>query len=281
MKKRSLLSLLILLSPLLMANSPSPELFSEEYTDYELTNESIIISEEESTKYITFSGNLQNTGEGIISFIDSLLSYSFEGDVYEIITDYYDDARPIQGLIPNQSYSFNKIFPYSGSAPLGAATYTSRYMGIYGYQGDDIIQTIAISNQVVAAVSYSESNDETTFTYSFDWTNSGELSAQTIFFSFSMNDNDYVDYFWESISKNTTGNSDLYITIDGDVSTEELKNVNLFFIRRSYESYGWNFSGILSVFGSLFIFGLVIISLIVLAPIIVITIVIVVVNRKK
>ena len=39
-----------------MANSPSPELNPDEYTDYELTNESIIISEEESTKYITFSG---------------------------------------------------------------------------------------------------------------------------------------------------------------------------------------------------------------------------------
>jgi hypothetical protein len=281
MKKRSLLSLLILLSPLLMANSPSPELYPDEYANYELTNESIIISEEESTKYITFSGNLQNTGEGIISFMDSFLSYSFEGNAYEIITDYYDDARPIQGLVPNQSYSFNKIFPYSGSAPLGTVTYSSRHLGIYGYQSDDLIQTIVISNQNVTSVSYSESNDETTFTYSFDWTNSGELSAQTIFFSFSMNDNDYVDYFWESISKNATGHSDLYVTIDGDVSTEEIENANFFFIRRSYESYGWNFSGFLAGLSSLIIFGLVIISLIVLAPIIVITIVIVVVNRKK
>ncbi|MDD3068514.1 MAG: hypothetical protein PHF13_06575, partial [Acholeplasmataceae bacterium] len=191
------------------------------------------------------------------------------------------DARPIQGLVPNQSYSFNKIFPYSGSAPLGTVTYSSRHLGIYGYQSDDLIQTIVISNQNVTSVSYSESNDETTFTYSFDWTNSGELSAQTIFFSFSMNDNDYVDYFWESISKNATGHSDLYVTIDGDVSTEEIENANFFFIRRSYESYGWNFSGFLAGLSSLIIFGLVIISLIVLAPIIVITIVIVVVNRKK
>ena len=281
MKKRTLLALLILLAPFRMANSPSPELYPDEYTDYELTNESIIISEEESTKYITFSGNLQNTGDGIISFQDSFINYVFEGNDYEVISPYYDDEGPIQGLVPDQSYSFEKKLTYSGSTPLGTVTYSSRQIEIRGYQNDDLIQTIVISNQIVTTVSYSESNDATTFTYSFDWINSGELSAETVFISFTMNDNEYVDYEWESIDRNATGHSNLYISLSGDVSTEELDNINLFFIRRSYESYDWNFSGFLAGLGSLIIFGLVIISLIVLAPIIVITIVIVVVNRKK
>lgn len=280
MKKHSLLSLLILLAPLLMANSPSPELFPDEYTSFELTNESIIISEEESTKYITFSGNLQNTGDGIISFNDSYLVYYFENSYYVNISFYSDDGGPNHGLLPNQSYSYEKKIVYTGSASLGSITYTSKQIYFYAYQGEDIIQTIEISNQSVTNVNYSESNDVTTFTYSFDWTNSGELSAQTFFFSFTMNDNDYVYYNWESISKNAEGHSDLYIIFSGDVSTEELENVSLFFIRRSYESHNWDLFGS-SFFQGLIVFGIILTSLVVLVPIIVITIVLVIVFRKK
>ncbi|MDD3171961.1 MAG: hypothetical protein PHO86_06535, partial [Bacilli bacterium] len=187
------------------------------------------------------------------------------------------DARPIQGLVPNQSYSFNKIFPYSGSAPLGTVTYSSRHLGIYGYQNDDLIQTIVISNQIVTTVSYSESNDATTFTYSFDWINSGEFSAQTFFVSFTMNDIDYVYYDWESINKNDEGHSDLNIIISGDCSTEELENINVFFIRRSYESSNWGSS----FFQGLLVVGIIFTALVMLVPVIIITIVLVVVFKKK
>jgi hypothetical protein len=263
-----------------MANSPSPELFPDEYTSFELTNESIIISEEESTKYITFSGNLQNTGDGIISFNDSYLVYYFENNYYVNISFYSDDGGPNHGLLPNQSYSYEKKIVYTGSASLGSITYTSKQIYFYAYQGEDIIQTIEISNQSVTNVNYSESNDVTTFTYSFDWTNSGEFSAQTFFFSFTMNDNDYVYYDWESISKNAEGHSDLYIIFSGDVSTEELENISLFFIRRSYESNNWDLFGS-SFFQGLIVFGIILTSLVVLVPIIVITIVLVIVFRKK
>lgn len=276
MKKSLLLSLLILLAPLFMANSPSPEFNPQEYTAYELTNESIIISEVESTKYITFSGDLQNTGNGIISLLESSIAYVFESNNYYIFT-YYDEDSPIHGLVPNQMYSFEKKFTYTGDASLGTVTYSSRQIEIYGFQSEDIIQTIETSNQSVTSVNYSEEYDETRFTYSFDWTNSGELSAQTYFISFTMNDDDYVYYDWESINKNDEGHSDLNIIISGDCSTGELENINLFFIRRSYESSDWGSS----LFQDLIVVGIIFTALVMLVPVIIITIVLVVVFKKK
>ncbi len=50
MKKRSVLSLFVLLVPFLMANSPSPERYPINYNDYELVDESASISQEGTDK---------------------------------------------------------------------------------------------------------------------------------------------------------------------------------------------------------------------------------------
>ena len=108
MKKRSVLSLFVLLVPFLMANSPSPERYPINYNDYELVNESASISQEGTTKYITFYGELRNTGDGIISFRHSNLTYRFEGDYYNIFDYDYSENNPVQGLLPGKSYSISR-----------------------------------------------------------------------------------------------------------------------------------------------------------------------------
>ncbi|MDD3938146.1 MAG: hypothetical protein PHU55_00125 [Bacilli bacterium] len=280
MKKRPLL--FILLFPLLMANSPSPELYPDEYFDYELINESVTISEEGEDRYVTFAGELVNNGEGIISFRASELTYRFEGDDYEIIVDDYNIDEPIQGILPGTSYVYQEKHEYYGTAPLGEIAYISKRITIRGYVEDDIIDDVVISNLSVTDVDYDEGEDTTTYTISFDWDNPGEYSVETMYIAVTKNDEQYVHYEWESLDKKSFGQSQVYISFPGDVSDQELSNIELFFIRRAYErnGWGWNFFN-----SPIFYILLIIISItaviIVVGPIAIITIVLIITKRKK
>ncbi|MFA6754771.1 MAG: hypothetical protein WCR68_03005, partial [Candidatus Dojkabacteria bacterium] len=259
MKKLHKSLLLLAFVPLLMANSPSPELYPDEYTDYEIVDESAVISEEGSAKFITFSGEIRNIGEGVINFRYSNLIYRFESKDYDIFNHNYNNIESIQGLKPNKSYIYEEKYGYDGGTAAGAVSYTIKRSELRGYSGDDIITAIAVSNLSVSHVSYNESNDETTYTISFDWNNPGEYSAETLFISFLMNDEEYLFYEWESIKREDSGHSDVYISISGDVSNQELDDLELTFIRRSYENRGWNF------FGSPFFKGFMVVVIIISA----------------
>lgn len=285
MKKRSVLSLFVLLVPFLMANSPSPERYPINYNDYELVNESASISQEGTTKYITFYGELQNTGAGIISFRHSNLTYRFEGDYYTIFDYNYNENSPVQGLLPGKSYSFADKFSYPGSAPVGDITYSTTSASFLAYVEEDIVTTIVVSNLLASSGEYQSSYDMTIYTISFDWENTGEVSAETIFISFAMGEEEYVYYEWENIGKEESGHADINIAFDGDItaSEPEIENIQLFFIRRAYESYGWNFFGS-AFFQTLIVASIVVGALIVLAPVAAITTIViisVVKNKRK
>jgi len=280
MKKLHKSLLLIAFVPLLMANSPSPELYPDEYTDYEVANESAIISEEGSAKFITFSGEIRNIGEGVINFRYSYLIYRFEGNDYDIFNHNYNNIESIQGLKPSKSYIYEEKYDYDGGTAAGAVSYTIKRSELRGYSGDDIITAIDVSNLFVSHVSYNESNNETTYTISFDWNNPGEYSAETLFISFLMNDEEYLFYEWESIKREDSGHSDVYISIAGDVSNQELDDLELTFIRRSYENQGWNF------FGSPFFKGFMVVVIIisamtVLGPIAVLITLLIIARKRK
>lgn len=280
MKKRPLL--FILLFPLLMANSPSPELYPDEYFDYELINESVTISEEGEDRYVTFAGELVNNGDGIISFRASELTYRFEGDDYEIIVDDYNVDEPIQGILPGTPYVYQEKHEYYGTAPLGEIAYISKRITIRGYVEDDIIDDVVISNLGVTDVDYDESEDITVYTISFDWDNPGEYSVETMYIAVTKNDENFVHYEWESLDKKSSGQSQVYISFSGDVSDQELSDIELFFIRRAYErnGWGWNFFN-----SPIFYILLIIVSItaviIVVGPIAIITIVLIITKRKK
>lgn len=265
-----------------MANSPSPELYPDEYFDYELINESVTISEEGEDRYVTFAGELVNDGEGIISFRASELTYRFEGDDYEIIVDDYNVDEPIQGILPGTSYAYQEKYEYYGAAPLGEITYISKRITIRGYIEDDIIDDVVISNLGVTDVEYDEGEDTTTYTISFDWDNPGEYSVETMYIAVTKNDEDYVYYEWESLAKQSSGQSQVYISFPGDVSDQELSNIELFFIRRAYErnGWGWNFFN-----SPIFYILLIIVSItaviIVVGPIVIITVALAVTKRRK
>lgn len=233
MKKRLSFSIFLFFISLLTACAYAPELYSYEYLDYELTNESAVIDQEESVKYIKISGTLKNTGNGIIDFKDSSLYYIFEHKYYNIIPQYKHDGVLIDGILPNEVFNFEKSCIYEGNASLGAVANISRELIIKGFQSSDIIKTIEISNQSITSTYYNGDGKYTTFTYSFDWKNSGEVAAQTVFISFSINENHCVYYGWKPFNKKTTGHSDLKIFIDGNFSSEELENIDLTFISRS------------------------------------------------
>lgn len=280
MKKLHKSLLLLAFVPLLMANSPSPELYPDEYTDYEIVDESAVISEEGSAKFITFSGEIRNIGEGVINFRYSNLIYRFESKDYDIFNHNYNNIESIQGLKPNKSYIYEEKYGYDGGTAAGAVSYTIKRSELRGYSGDDIITAIAVSNLSVSHVSYNESNDETTYTISFDWNNPGEYSAETLFISFLMNDEEYLFYEWESIKREDSGHSDVYISIAGDVSNQELDDLELTFIRRSYENRGWNF------FGSPFFKGFMVVVIIisamtVLGPIAVLVTLLIIARKRK
>ncbi|MFA7068583.1 MAG: hypothetical protein WC127_06400 [Acidaminococcaceae bacterium] len=280
MKKLHKSLLLLAFVPLLMANSPSPELYPDEYTDYEIVDESAVISEEGSAKFITFSGEIRNIGEGVINFRYSNLIYRFESKDYDIFNHNYNNIESIQGLKPNKSYIYEEKYGYDGGTAAGAVSYTIKRSELRGYSGDDIITAIAVSNLSVSHVSYNESNDETTYTISFDWNNPGEYSAETLFISFLMNDEEYLFYKWESIKREDSGHSDVYISISGDVSNQELDDLELTFIRRSYENRGWNF------FGSPFFKGFMVVVIIisamtVLGPIAVLVTLLIIARKRK
>jgi hypothetical protein len=280
MKKLHKSLLLLAFVPLLMANSPSPELYPDEYTDYEIVDESAVISEEGSAKFITFSGEIRNIGEGVINFRYSNLIYRFESKDYDIFNHNYNNIESIQGLKPNKSYIYEEKYGYDGGTAAGAVSYTIKRSELRGYSGDDIITAIAVSNLSVSHVSYNESNDETTYTISFDWNNPGEYSAETLFISFLMNDEEYLFYEWESIKREDSGHSDVYISISGDVSNQELDDLELTFIRRSYENRGWNF------FGSPFFKGFMVVVIIisamtVLGPIAVLVTLLIIARKRK
>lgn len=280
MKKLHKSLLLFAFVPLLMANSPSPELYPDEYTDYEIVNENAIISEEGSAKFITFSGEIRNIGEGVINFWYSYLVYRFEGNDYDIINHNYNNIESIQGLKPSKSYLYEEKYSYNGHAPLGDVSYIIKRSELRGYSGDDIITAIVVSNLSVSDVSYNESNDKTTYTISFDWDNPGEYSSETLFISFLMNDVECVFYEWESIKREDSGHSDVYISFAGDVSNQELENLELSFIRRSYESRSWNFFG--SPFFKGFVVVVIVISaMIVIGPIAVLVTLLVIARKRK
>lgn len=268
-----------------MANSPSPERYPINYNDYELVNESASISQEGTIKYITFYGELQNTGDGIISFRYSNLTYRFEGDYYNIFDYDYSENNPVQGLLPGKSYSFADKFSYPGSAPTGDITYSTTSASFLAYVEEDIVTTIVVSNLLASSGEYQSSYDMTIYTISFDWENTGEYSAETVFISFTMGEEDYLNYEWEYISKDKSGHSDITIAFDGDMTALELEieNIELFFIRRAYESYGWNFFGS-AFFQTLIVASIVVGALIVLAPVAAITTIViisVVKNKRK
>lgn len=265
-----------------MANSPSPELYPDEYFDYELINESVTISEEGEDRYVTFAGELVNNGEGIISFRASELTYRFEGDDYEIIVDDYNVDEPIQGILPEKTYIYEEIYEYYGTAPLGEVTYISKRITIRGYVEDDIIDDVVISNLSVTDVDYDEGEDTTTYTISFDWDNPGEYSVETMYIAVTKNDEQYVHYECESLAKQSSGQSQVYISFPGDVSDQELSNIELFFIRRAYERNGWGWNFFNSpIFYILLIIVSIIAVIIVVGPIAIITIVLIITKRKK
>jgi len=280
MKKHSALSLYILLVPLLMANSPSPELYPEEYSDYDLLNESVVISEEGSSKYVTFSGELVNSGEGIISFRASVLTYRFEGDDYEMLVDDYNVKKPIQGIMPDKSYIFEERFEYLGSSPIGINTYQNKIVSIRGYAEEDILSDIVVSNLIASEGEYNSSISATLFTISFDWNNPGDYSAETMYISFNINENEYVYYEWENLDKEGAGHSNIHVSFPGNIEDQEIENIELFFIRRSYESWGWNFLDS-TLFRILIAVAITITALIVIAPIIAITVILIIARKKK
>jgi hypothetical protein len=95
-----------------------------------------------------------------------------------------------------------------------------------------------------------------------------------------MNDEEYLFYEWESIKREDSGHSDVYISIAGDVSNQELDDLELTFIRRSYENQGWNF------FGSPFFKGFMVVVIIisamtVLGPIAVLITLLIIARKRK
>lgn len=266
--------------PLLMANSPSSELYPDEYTDYEIVNESAIISEEGSAKFITFSGQISNIGEGIISFRHSSLVYRFEGIDYDIISHNHNTIESIQGLKPSKSYIYEEKYSYNGITALGDVGYTIQSSNFRAYIDDDIIATIVVSNLSISDVSYNESNDKTTYTISFDWNNPGEYSVQSLFISLRMNENEYLFYEWDSIAREDSGHSDVYISFAGDVSNQELDDLDLTFIRRSYENWGWNFFES-PLFQGFMIVVIIISAMIVIGPIAVLVTLLIIARKRK
>jgi len=272
--------LLFAFVPLLMANSPSPELYPDEYTDYEIVNESAIISEEGSAKFITFSGQISNIGEGIISFRHSSLVYRFEGIDYKIISHNHNTIESIQGLKPSKSYIYEEKYSYNGITALGDVGYTIQSSNFRAYIDDDIIATIVVSNLSISDVSYNESDDKTTYTISFDWNNPGEYSVQSLFISLRMNENEYLFYEWVSIAREDSGHSDVYISFAGDVSNQELDDLDLTFIRRSYENWGWNFFES-PLFQGFMIVVIIISAMIVIGPIAVLVTLLIIARKRK
>lgn len=263
-----------------MANSPSSELYPDEYTDYEIVNESAIISEEGSAKFITFSGQISNIGEGIISFRHSSLVYRFEGIDYDIISHNHNTIESIQGLKPSKSYIYEEKYSYNGITALGDVGYTIQSSNFRAYIDDDIIATIVVSNLSISDVSYNESNDKTTYTISFDWNNPGEYSVQSLFISLRMNENEYLFYEWDSIAREDSGHSDVYISFAGDVSNQELDDLDLTFIRRSYENWGWNFFES-PLFQGFMIVVIIISAMIVIGPIAVLVTLLIIARKRK
>jgi hypothetical protein len=280
MKKLHKSLLLFAFVPLLMANSPSSELYPDEYTDYEIVNESAIISEEGSAKFITFSGQISNIGEGIISFRHSSLVYRFEGIDYDIISHNHNTIESIQGLKPSKSYIYEEKYSYNGITALGDVGYTIQSSNFRAYIDDDIIATIVVSNLSISDVSYNESNDKTTYTISFDWNNPGEYSVQSLFISLRMNENEYLFYEWDSIAREDSGHSDVYISFAGDVSNQELDDLDLTFIRRSYENWGWNFFES-PLFQGFMIVVIIISAMIVIGPIAVLVTLLIIARKRK
>jgi hypothetical protein len=280
MKKLHKSLLLFAFVPLLMANSPSPELYPDEYTDYEIVNESAIISEEGSAKFITFSGQISNIGEGIISFRHSSLVYRFEGIDYKIISHNHNTIESIQGLKPSKSYIYEEKYSYNGITALGDVGYTIQSSNFRAYIDDDIIATIVVSNLSISDVSYNESDDKTTYTISFDWNNPGEYSVQSLFISLRMNENEYLFYEWVSIAREDSGHSDVYISFAGDVSNQELDDLDLTFIRRSYENWGWNFFES-PLFQGFMIVVIIISAMIVIGPIAVLVTLLIIARKRK
>ena len=280
MKKLHKSLLLFAFVPLLMANSPSPELYPDEYTDYEIVNESAIISEEGSAKFITFSGQISNIGEGIISFRHSSLVYRFEGIDYKIISHNHNTIESIQGLKPSKSFIYEEKYSYNGITALGDVGYTIQSSNFRAYIDDDIIATIVVSNLSISDVSYNESDDKTTYTISFDWNNPGEYSVQSLFISLRMNENEYLFYEWVSIAREDSGHSDVYISFAGDVSNQELDDLDLTFIRRSYENWGWNFFES-PLFQGFMIVVIIISAMIVIGPIAVLVTLLIIARKRK
>lgn len=240
MKKTAISCFFTLFIPFLMANSPVA-IYPGLYNDYALSEESVRIIEEDSSKYIVIRGEIQNDGEGIISLQNSCLHYMYENSEFSIYLDEMDAANHIEALLPTRSFAFEQYFEYTGESPLGDITYSYRTIEIFGYRPEDVMSEVIYSNHQISNLRYVEETDTTMGELTFDWENQADYSSRTFFASYKVGEEHYVNEIHEYIHKDDSGSVNEYVRFAGDIRTEEISELQLFFVReQSYDSsQGW------------------------------------------
>jgi len=240
MKKTAMSCFFTLFIPFLMANSPIA-MYPGLYNDYGLTGESVRIIEEDLSKYIVIRGEIQNEGAGIISLQNSCLRYIFENSEFSVYLDEVDAAHHVDAILPTHSFAFEQYFEYTGESPLGDITYSYRTIEIFGYRPEDVMSEVIYSNHQISNLRYVEETDTTMGELTFDWENQADYSSRTFFASYKVGDEYYVNEIHEYIHKDDSGSVNEYVRFAGDIRTEEISELQLFFVReQSYDSSpGW------------------------------------------
>ncbi|MFA5422059.1 MAG: hypothetical protein WC344_04735 [Bacilli bacterium] len=229
--------------PLLMANSPSPYPFPDEYSDFTIQNETVNIAEEGTEKEITITGEIVNNGDGIISLENSDLVYILEAEYYGIVLYEYGRVQMMQGILPARIFTYEQTFPYTGSSPLGEITVYTRDETVRGFASDSFINDIVVTNAAIGNMTYHE-EEENPFTnahLTFDWDNPSETSSSVFYASFKIDDIEYIIYEEENLTKNDSGDADIIIAIPGDVEGEEATDITFTFLPRHpyYDNNEW------------------------------------------
>ena len=280
MKKKRLGLLAMFCLPLLMANSPAPNPYPSEYTDFELTNAEMEIIEVEDGRELVFRGDLKNVGTGLIDLEYSDISYRFERTTYQLNFFDYNVPEIADAIVPNQTYHYEINYPYNGTTPVGIVEqYVAPTIYIVGFSADAFMNDVIISDIAVNERVYDVVDDVTISTVSFAWSNQSDRTAYSFYFYFSIGETQYVKLLNESLDKNQSGTAETELVVPGNIVDANIENTAISYlpINPYYDQVHFGFLGLI---GFLLVIG---IAIIIAPPLIILIVFLIVkaVSKKK
>jgi hypothetical protein len=256
------IAIAIMMLPLLMSDAGSPYLYPDSYFNYTIENTSAEVRSETGSYFFYFSGQITNTGDGIIDFINSSIKFrpiNYTGyyqylDTYSTIkSDASMERSPY--LFPNETCTYS-LSAYANNFSTAADISQIDYIvNIRAYSSP--ASDVSYEYKNFSIVSYDEAKDTTQANITYEIVNNSKSSIGSALISYKADGVIYRTYYEGCYcSKNSKTINTSRITAHGDLRTKTISDVSIcFFPYVSYYS-GFKFSWIwipITIFAVLFI----------------------------